>query len=163
MPKNDLEKLIATVLSDRDARVAAKENDLRRGLAESFEVARQRKGFSIRRLAREIRTSISQVQRLLHREVGGTVTLRSVCKAADLLELEVRLTAMPTPRLVSVEYANSAIWTDCTRETGEAIQTLHVQFRRPGPPSMLASGAWERGCDLDDGRREEKICEARAS
>lgn len=85
----DFDALLEEALGNRDARTAYVENGLRRRLAVSFDEARELKGMSVRQLARAMGTSLSQVQRLLHSEVGGSLTLRTVCRAADALDLTV--------------------------------------------------------------------------
>lgn len=85
------------VLGDREARCAYKENKLRRKLAVEFDAARAKHGLSIRSLAKAIGTSLSQVQRLLHREVGGSITLSTFVRAADALGLTLTMTAQPDP------------------------------------------------------------------
>lgn len=96
MDRNDdflaLEEL---VLADKSARTAAAENDLRRKLAEVIEGERSRRKLSIRALAERMETSVSQVQRLLHREVGGSLTLRTLVRAADALEMDLSLNMRP--------------------------------------------------------------------
>jgi transcriptional regulator with XRE-family HTH domain len=85
----DFEALAAEIHRSQDARAGFVENRLRRRLAKSFEQARRARGLSVRELAKEIGTSISQVQRLLHHERGGGLTLRTICRAADALGLSV--------------------------------------------------------------------------
>ena len=91
----DFEGLRNEVLADRDARCAYKENRLRRKLAAAFDEARQHRSLSIRGLAKLIGTSVSQVQRLLHREVGGSITLSTFVRAADALGLTLDMSAEP--------------------------------------------------------------------
>lgn len=69
----------------RDARVAAKENNLRRELAFVFDKARMEKGLSLRGLAKEMGTSLPQIRRLLHLEHGGSLTLMTLVRACDTL------------------------------------------------------------------------------
>jgi len=85
--KNNYDKLAEEVLSSRIARSAAKENRIRRELAAELEAAMKARGLSIRSLAKEMNSSVSQVQRLLHREVGGSLTLRTIVRAADVLNV----------------------------------------------------------------------------
>ena len=90
---SDFDNLVNEVLAVQDARTAYLENRLRRALADSFEEARKKKDMSVRQLAKEMETSVSQVQRLLQRDVGGSVTLRTVCRAADVLGLAISVHA----------------------------------------------------------------------
>ena len=87
----NFEATASEVLSDRTARVAYLENATRRKLAEKFEKARQEKGLSLRALAKEMKTSVSQVQRLLHKEQGGSLTLRTLFRAAEVLGLTLNI------------------------------------------------------------------------
>src|SRR5262245_13361361 len=89
-------------LDDPTSRAAAHENALRRKLAASLEEARARKGLSIRGFAKEIDTSLSQVQRLLHKQLGGSLSLFTICKAAERLDLDVMLEARPRDTHLSV-------------------------------------------------------------
>lgn len=109
---DDLEALLVEALSDRDVRVSSFENDVRYRLAEAFEEARQRRGLSIRGLAKEMGTSISQVQRLLHKEVGGSLTLTTLVTAADVLELALAVHARPRSCQAGrvVPFGRSATW-----------------------------------------------------
>lgn len=74
-----------------DTRAAAAENRLRRELAEHFERARTARGLTFRALAREMGSSVSQVQRLLHRELGGSLTLMTIARAAEVLGMKLVL------------------------------------------------------------------------
>jgi hypothetical protein len=85
------DELRREVLQDTIARCAMRENELRRRLATELDKARLERSLSIRALAKSIRTSVSQVQRLLHREIGGSLMLSTVCRAADALGLEVQM------------------------------------------------------------------------
>jgi transcriptional regulator with XRE-family HTH domain len=78
-----------SVAQDKDARTAAVENRLRSHIGEAFDAARKAKGLSIRALAKEMGTSISQVQRMLHEDIGGGLTLRTLVRGADVLGLSV--------------------------------------------------------------------------
>lgn len=89
------DELADEILSDPDARAVAAENTIRRTIAVVFGAARQARGLSIRQMAEHIGTSPSQVQRLLHVEVGGSLTLRTLIRAAEALDLELALHARP--------------------------------------------------------------------
>lgn len=95
MDATSFDDLLKEVLADRDARTAMLENTLRRKISGAFEKARADRGLSIRGLAKEIGTSVSQVQRLLHQESGGSLSLRTLCRAADALELTVQVHVRP--------------------------------------------------------------------
>ena len=98
MDYDSYEDLLREVLEDKDVRTAAVENDLRRELAAKFDKARCREGLSLRELAGRMGTSLSQVQRVLHREVGGSLTLRTVVRAADALKMKLVVRAHPEER-----------------------------------------------------------------
>lgn len=86
---DDFEALALEVQSDSVAGAALCENDFRRRVGDAFEQARRKHNLSIRDLAAKMGTSVSQVQRLLHEEQGGSVTLRTVFRAAHVLQLDV--------------------------------------------------------------------------
>lgn len=87
--------ILQEVMADPVARAAANENRLRRALSSSFDDARRARGLSVRRMATLMGTSVSQVQRLLHRELGGSLTLRTICRALDVLELDLTMHVRP--------------------------------------------------------------------
>jgi hypothetical protein len=88
---NDLNDLLNEIEQDDDVRLAAVENNLRRDVANALEARRLEKGLSIRALVKEMGTSALQVQRVLHREQGGNLTLRTLVRAADALDFEVSI------------------------------------------------------------------------
>lgn len=94
----DPDDLISEAMTDIVVRVAARENGERRKMAVVFEGARHRRGWSMRKLAEEMHTSLSQVQRLLHKELGGSLTLRTLYRAADVLGLDVTVRVKPKPK-----------------------------------------------------------------
>ena len=90
MTFSSFDDLARELRRDRDVRVAANENSLRRTLGAAFDEARRAKSLSVRALAKSL-GSLSQTQRLLHRELGGTLTLRTLCKGADALDLDLQV------------------------------------------------------------------------
>lgn len=86
------------VMQDRTARMAYLENGLRRRIGATLDAVRCAKAWSLRDLAREAETSLSQVQRLLHTSLGGSLTLRSIVNAADALGLDVEISFLPKKR-----------------------------------------------------------------
>jgi len=74
-------------------RAAYEEARMRRQFARVFEEARAAKGLSLAGLARDMGTSVSQVQRVLGKLVGGTVTLRTLLRAADVLDVRISYNA----------------------------------------------------------------------
>jgi len=87
------EGLKKLVLSNTDARTAAKENSLRRDLARPIRLTMEKLDISTKDLAKMIGVSKTQVRRLQHKEGGGNLTLNIICRAADALGLvcELRL------------------------------------------------------------------------
>jgi transcriptional regulator with XRE-family HTH domain len=132
----DFNSLKGEVLADRDERCAYKENKLRRKLAAEFEDARQARGISIRGLASLIGTSLSQVQRLLHREVGGSITLSTFVRAADALGLTLTMTAKPDP-------AVRAVSTSILTGTPSAVR--HAAYAEAPKQRQLEIGSFEPG------------------
>ena len=124
--EDDFQALEDLVLSNRNARTAAFENDLRRKLAKIIEEEREQRGLSIRGLAKEMGTSISQVQRLLHREVGGTLTLRTLVRAADALGMVPSVNMRPkvTSPATVVPFGTTAWSKLSTSPQGKRISRL---------------------------------------
>lgn len=110
--EDDVEALFREVLNNPAARCAYQENELRRAIAASIEDARQSKGLTVRALAKAMETSVSQVQRLLHEDLGGSITLRTLCRAADVLDCRfgVHFRAIQAGRGCVVPFGTSA-WT----------------------------------------------------
>ncbi len=139
MNEHDFEALVTEVLADKAARASAAENNLRRKLAEAFERARSERGLTIRELAAEMETSLSQVQRLLHHEVGGSLTLLTVTRAADALGLRVSVHVRPCAgvegRLIPFgELAWCKSENPALAEKRRPVQRL--------PPVGVGSGEW---------------------
>lgn len=103
----DFDKLAKEVMTNPDARCAAIENKMRRELAVAFEAARLEKGLSIRKLANQLGTPISQVQRLLHKEVGGSLSLLTMVKAADALGLVLQFNIGEKKTCATSEHAST--------------------------------------------------------
>lgn len=83
------ERMIKTAMKDLTVRTAARENDLRRQLGAVLEGSRKAQKMSIRELAQRMKTSESQVRRVLHKEIGGSLTLTTIVKACDVLGVDV--------------------------------------------------------------------------
>lgn len=90
--------LLNEVLGSPDAGAALRENALRRKIAAAFEEARVAEGLSVRELAKKMDTSISQIQRLRHEDLGGSLTLRTICRAAQVLGLSVSVNVRPSTK-----------------------------------------------------------------
>jgi hypothetical protein len=92
----DLER---EVFENQDARCAAKENELRRALAERFLAElddnalwaeeSHKQPDSPEQLARLARVPMSEVRRALHTEVGGRLTLNTLVRIADAFDLDL--------------------------------------------------------------------------
>lgn len=79
------EVLKKEALQDPVVQRAYNENNLRRRVAKLFEDEMKKQGVTSRELARRMKTSPTQVRRLLHKEVGGALTLDTLCRAAVAL------------------------------------------------------------------------------
>ena len=89
MADTSYDALATEVLATPVARAAFYATQLRRKLGRALESARLAKGISIRALAARMGSSASQVQRVLHKERGGSLTLRTVIRAGNALGLRV--------------------------------------------------------------------------
>lgn len=107
---NDFFALLEEMEEDRDVRTAALENSIRRNIASTLDEHRKAKGLSLRELAKEMGTSLSQVQRILHREQGGNLTLRTLVRAVDTLGLKLTINVRPTPAKDAKIHDLGAIW-----------------------------------------------------
>jgi predicted transcriptional regulator with HTH domain len=83
--KQDYDALKTEALRASIVRRAYNENNLRRRVAKLFEDEMKKQGVSARELARRMESSPTQVRRLLHKEVGGSLTLDTLCRAAVAL------------------------------------------------------------------------------
>ena len=73
------------------ARVAYNENNLRREMSNVFKAAMMKREMSAPDLAYAVFVKPSQIKRLLHEEVGGSLELKTILRAADYLGLDVVL------------------------------------------------------------------------
>jgi DNA-binding phage protein len=85
----DFDALAAELRANPDARAVMDENALRRAIGAALAKVREVRGLSFREFAALLGLSLSQTQRLLHIEKGGSVTLRTLCRAADACGLRV--------------------------------------------------------------------------
>ncbi len=90
---NSFEELEKKVMQDQVARTAAIENRLRRKFGEKFEIRRRQQGLSIKKLAKAAKVSETQVRRALHRELGGNLQLKTIVRIADVLGLNISISA----------------------------------------------------------------------
>ena len=84
-----LEELKRDLFEDIEGRAAYLEAKYRRRIAARLEAAMKASGTSYRDLASAMRSSKSQVQRLLNKQRGGSLTLLTIVKAAEVLGLRV--------------------------------------------------------------------------
>jgi len=82
------DRVVKTAMRDIVVRTSANENNIRRRMGEIFEASRKAQKISIRELAKRMKTSVSQVQRVLHKQVGGSLTLSTIVRACDVLGVE---------------------------------------------------------------------------
>ncbi len=134
----DFEALAAEIHQDPVAASAYRENDLRRAIGSAFDSARLRRQLSIRAMAREMSTSVSQVQRLLHRELGGSLTLRTVCAAAQALGLHIDFEVRPVEQVHAIARPDDAQW----KELAMVSNVIKLGCR---PRSAHGAGPWTQG------------------
>ena len=131
----DVETLFRELLQNDRVRWAYKENGIRRELARAFGDARARRGLSVRELAKQLQTSSSQVNRLLHIEAGGSLTLSTLCRAADTLGLRIGVHVWDDyiGRATGVATLGTMAWTPSTS------QQLREEVVAP-PTAVSATG-----------------------
>jgi len=90
-------KLVEEVMSDKAARYAAIENNIRRkiGLVVCKEMKRQ--CISYEDMEDLMGPPASQLRRLLHDELGGQLTLYTICRALDVMGFELDFKIVPKP------------------------------------------------------------------
>jgi len=81
----------------REGRMAFREGLLHAQLAAAFDQARRARGLTIRQLAAEMGTSLSQAQRVVR--IGGNLTLRTLIAASEVLSVDLVLTVEARPVL----------------------------------------------------------------
>jgi len=89
------ERMREEVLANREARIAAQENRLRRSFSKGINAERAVQVMSVRGFAKAMGTSLSQAQRVLHQEHGGSLSLSTLCRAADALDLDLGIHIRP--------------------------------------------------------------------
>lgn len=85
------DELLAKTLESSNARAAYDEIRLRQRLAKVIRKEMDERSISIREMAKKLDTSVSQIQRLLNEDIGGSLTLLTVVKAANALGLHLTL------------------------------------------------------------------------
>lgn len=78
-----------STLRERTSIKAIKERRIRNLIAGQIEEARVEKALTVRAMAKLMGTKKTQVQRLRYIEKSGSVTLRSLIRAAEALDLEL--------------------------------------------------------------------------
>lgn len=135
----DLDLLLREVLDDATARVAYDENELRRALADAIEAARIAKRLSVRQLAKAMHSSPSQVQRLLHKDLGGSITLRTLCRAAAALDCRIGIQLRPAAREPGVVVAlGTTAWTP-----GDAVPPASRRLLSQAPVPAVMDDEWQ--------------------
>lgn len=79
------------VMSDLVARTAARENGIRRKMAARLGEVMISLGLEEYELAEQTQCNIDQIRKLLHRDLGGGLELRTIIRAADVLGLSASL------------------------------------------------------------------------
>jgi transcriptional regulator with XRE-family HTH domain len=148
---DDFEKLLREALSNPKVRYAFKENALRRRLGAAFDEARKHQGLSVRALAAMMGTSASQENRLLHNEAGGSLTLSTLCRAADALDLSLSLNVRDSSSLPGVVcHLGSRAWTPTAMdEVKERVPARGLKERRYFAKAASDS-KWSRTSAPDD-------------
>ena len=85
MPLKKFEDLEKLIMGNKESRIAYHEEDFRIELAEFFLNAMQKQGLSYEKFAALMETSKLQIQRLLNKESGGSLTLNTIFRAGDVL------------------------------------------------------------------------------
>lgn len=82
--------MINEIMNNDEARYAAIENRIRRtiGLVVCKEMKKQ--NLSLDDMQDLMGPPVSQLRRLLHNELGGQLTLYTICRALDILGLELK-------------------------------------------------------------------------
>ncbi|MFA6235517.1 MAG: helix-turn-helix transcriptional regulator [Bacteroidota bacterium] len=130
----DYEGMIAEAMkNDIVIRAAARENSLRRQLSDKLEESRKKKGLSIQALAKLMKTSVPQVELVLHKVIGGRLTLTTIVRACDVLEVPFSFAVgcISTPRMEFVE----------TLDRHGTRGDLHLYVE---PPDSVTTELWWR-------------------
>jgi hypothetical protein len=87
----DYEALQREVLEDFACKCMAIENGLRRELAKQIEIEMKKRNWRDYNLAKHAKCPLSEIRRLLHQEVGGRLTLRTIIRSLNVLGLKLKL------------------------------------------------------------------------
>lgn len=90
-----LERLRQQVRESPEAHASYLEARMRESVGAAIDAEATSQGLSLRALATRMKTSLSQVRRVLNREGGGSLSLLTVARAAVALDLEIQLRLQP--------------------------------------------------------------------
>ena len=90
-------KLVEEVMSDKTARYAAIENNIRRRIAHVICKEMKRQCISYANMEDLMGPPASQLCKLLHNELGGPLTLYTICRALDVMGFELDFKIVPKP------------------------------------------------------------------
>lgn len=90
------EKLVKKLMKDPIVKAAHDENEFRRYLADSIKRWIVNKGYSDKDIIKLAKISKSQLDRLLHKEVGGLLYLSTIIRVLNVFDLKLS----PTPYTV---------------------------------------------------------------
>lgn len=96
-PLGDLDRVISEIEADLHAGSAARENRFRREMGRTFEEAMRAANLDVPSLAKKMDIPVVQVERLLHHLAGGDLSLRTMFRAALVLNLDLNLSVGPSP------------------------------------------------------------------
>ena len=91
MPKKKMQVDPLSLPDDLVIRVAAEENNIRRWLANTFEEDRAINNLNVSDVAHCLEISQVQARRLLHKEVGGVLELKTILRAADFFGFRLNM------------------------------------------------------------------------
>jgi transcriptional regulator with XRE-family HTH domain len=118
MSSESWKRLQERLHSDPVALAARDENNLRRRLSVVIAKEQRERGLSIRAFAKAAGTSLSQIQRILSVESGGSLTLLTVFKVANALGLEVDLVLRRASRhREEARSSHTHAWGKCSQPT----------------------------------------------
>ncbi len=135
MSSESWKRLKERLHSDPVALAARDENRLRRRLSEVISKEQKRRGLSLRAFATAANTSLSQVQRILSEESGGSLTLLTLFKVANALGLEVDLVLRrKRVRNPDAQRNHAHLWGTCGHmEPRGWAKVIYPSFERTPP------------------------------
>jgi hypothetical protein len=90
MSSTSFDKIVKEIMSDKAVRCAAIENGIRRTIGRIVCKEMKRQDLDFDDMQDFVGPPTSQLRRLLHDELGGQLTLYTICRALDALELELK-------------------------------------------------------------------------